>query len=99
MIFIKMLRQLTLLLPTKFQGGKKRRSQGYCGLQSEEMGKLLPLTTKLRDDAVRNYHKNRMVSRRQDRFHNPLFIVLIAVKKKLDHKKLIDNNSHYHSWL
>ncbi|STF42164.1 Uncharacterised protein [Escherichia coli] len=31
-----------------------------------------------------------------DRFHNPLFIVLMAVKKKLDHKKLIDNNSHYH---
>ncbi|CDL47976.1 hypothetical protein Z4912 [Escherichia coli ISC41] len=31
-----------------------------------------------------------------DRFHNPLFIVLMAVKKSLIIKKLIDNNSHYH---
>ncbi|EFE98964.1 hypothetical protein AB32_4293 [Escherichia coli 2-316-03_S1_C2] len=43
-----------------------------------------------------NNHKNKVVSRAQDKFHNPLFIVLMAVKKKLDHKKLIDNNSHYH---
>ena len=39
-----------------------------------------------------NNHKNKVVSRAQDKFHNPLFIVLMAVKKKLDHKKLIDNN-------
>lgn len=30
-----------------------------------------------------NNHKNKVVYRAQDRFHNPLFIVLMVVKKNL----------------
>ncbi|ADD58707.1 hypothetical protein G2583_4236 [Escherichia coli O55:H7 str. CB9615] len=91
-----MLRQLTFLLPTKFHRGKKLRTQRYRGLQSKEKKKLSLLTTKFSDEAWGDNHKNKVVYRAQDRFHNPLFIVLMVVKKKLDHKKLIDNNSHYH---
>ncbi|TLU81234.1 hypothetical protein FFT88_02010 [Escherichia sp. E4930] len=94
-----MLRQLTFLLPTKFQGGKKLRSPRYRGLQSKEKRKLSRLTTTFRYEVVGDCHKKKMVFWIQDSFHNPLFIVLMAVKKKLDHKKLIDNNSHYHVWL
>ncbi|EFB2828126.1 hypothetical protein FHD45_15385 [Escherichia coli] len=59
MIFIKMIRQLTLLLPTKFEGGKKAKYQQCCGLQGKEIAKLLQLTTKIRYGAV-----GRIVTRR-----------------------------------
>ncbi|EKI35803.1 hypothetical protein EC07798_4190 [Escherichia coli 07798] len=47
-----MLRQLTFLLPTKFQRGKKLRTQRYRGLQSKEKRKLSLLTTKFSDEVM-----------------------------------------------
>ncbi|HFM0879636.1 TPA: hypothetical protein ACG6ER_005226, partial [Escherichia coli] len=52
LIFIKMLRQLTFLLPTKFQRGKKLRTQRYRGLQSKAKRKLSLLTTKFSDEVM-----------------------------------------------
>ncbi|HFU8839262.1 hypothetical protein, partial [Escherichia coli] len=52
LIFIKMLRQLTFLLPTKFQRGKKLRTQRYQGLQSKAKRKLSLLTTKFSDEVM-----------------------------------------------
>ena len=48
----KMLRQLTFLLPTKFQRGKKLRTQRYRGLQSKAKRKLSLLTTKFSDEVM-----------------------------------------------
>ncbi|EPM2149306.1 hypothetical protein ACTK75_000001, partial [Escherichia coli] len=52
LIFIKMLRQLTFLLPTKFQRWKKLRTHRYRGLQSKEKRKLSLLTTKFSDEVM-----------------------------------------------
>ena len=52
-------------------------------MQSKEKRKLSLLTTKFSDEAWGDNHKNKVVYRAQDRFHNPLFIVLMAVKKSL----------------